>query len=213
VVSYGAIKMQRLDKGDYTIVIFTEYDPVNDNIDVEVQFKNGERYGATFFTPENLRNQLTHDAHYGYENQGCFVWCTDMVVVRDLYMETIEEIVARMIDSGELKKAFDRYDNLPEPERIRPSKIRTVRRSIRHYIQQCQYLDETNGGYTEQFRVLNALLDIATNASVERIPEVESLRDGAANRSGDYWSDIHQATDDLVWLMTEKFEPGQDGLK
>jgi hypothetical protein len=179
--------MRLVDKGDYTIVIFTEYDPVNDNIDVEVQFKNGERYGASFFTPENIRNLMTRHAHDNEDTQGLYMWCTDMVVVRDLYLETIEEAVARMIDTGELKKAFDRYDNLPEPERIRPSKIRTVRRSIRYYIQQCQYYEETKGGYGDRLRVLNDLLDIATNASAERISEVESLRDDAANRSGDYW--------------------------
>lgn len=100
----------RLDQGDYTIVIFTEYDPVNDNIDVEVQFKNGERYGATFFTPENLRNLMTRHAHTGEDTQGLYLRCSDMVVVRDLYQETIEEIVAAMVASGELKKAFDRYE-------------------------------------------------------------------------------------------------------
>lgn len=96
---------------NYTVKVLTgtdELDPWDDNVDVEVEFGDGTRYGATFFTPENIRRLMEQWSRNQepWCKQGLYFWCTDMVIVRELTVEAIAEVIEDLIAQGEFKEAF-----------------------------------------------------------------------------------------------------------
>ncbi|MBI5930158.1 MAG: hypothetical protein HY862_12675 [Chloroflexi bacterium] len=104
----------RVQETDYQLLIFTGADPLDphdDNVDVEVNFSNGERYVATFFTLTNLETIMNRYSKSGECNNGKYLWATDMVIVRELTPETIRETVAYMILNDELAPPFSRVTN------------------------------------------------------------------------------------------------------
>jgi hypothetical protein len=97
------------DRGKYRIKMFKGADPSdpdNDNCDVEVDFENGERFGATFFTLRNIRELMARYASTGECHGGTYFWCKDMVIVQTLTDEVVEETVAALIREGELDAAL-----------------------------------------------------------------------------------------------------------
>ena len=96
---------------DYRILVIEGVDdlyPINNNVDLEVHFDDGRRYGATFFTPTNLQSIIEQDAGIEWDN-GPYVWSPYMGVVRDLFPQTIAETVAGLIRSEKLDQVFVRY--------------------------------------------------------------------------------------------------------
>ncbi len=96
---------------DYRILVIEgvdDLDPINNNVDLEVHFDDGRRYGATFFTPRNLQYIIEKDAGTEWDD-GPYVWSPYMVVVRDLCPQTIAETVAHLIRSERLDQVFVRY--------------------------------------------------------------------------------------------------------
>ena len=55
--------------------------PDNDNVDVEVIFKNNDRYAATFFTVKNIQYLLDTYKITGKCCSGLYMWAADMVIV------------------------------------------------------------------------------------------------------------------------------------
>ncbi len=76
------------------------------NIDVHVFLEDGAQFVATLYTPENLRELMNKWRATG-EYSGDYVWDRSMVVVRDLRLETIRAVVADLIASGDLQRAFE----------------------------------------------------------------------------------------------------------
>jgi hypothetical protein len=77
--------MYRIETDSYTLIIF-DWDglnPLDDNVDVEVQLKSGERYFASFFTIENLRTLMKRHEISGECNYGTYIRCPDMVVAKN----------------------------------------------------------------------------------------------------------------------------------
>jgi hypothetical protein len=80
--------------------------PVDDNLDVAVEFATGERYVATMFTVANLQSLLLRYRESGECASGLYVWASHMIVVRTLGRDHIEMVVADLIASGEFSSAF-----------------------------------------------------------------------------------------------------------
>ena len=82
------------------------WDSEDDNLDVEVTFSDGRRFGATFFTLENIETLFRKNRKTGECAAGLYFWASDMILVRELSMITIERTVADLIATGEFETAF-----------------------------------------------------------------------------------------------------------
>lgn len=99
----------------YVIRIYVDLahvDVHDDNIDVEVEFADGRRYGATFFTPQNISRLMQQRKSTVDEagNNGLYFWCVDMVIVSQLTLEVIAETVEHLVQKGELEHAFQKLE-------------------------------------------------------------------------------------------------------
>lgn len=79
---------------------------IDDNIDVEVRFRDGRRYVATFFTLANLATLFRKNKLTGECCGGSYLWATDMVIVEELTEEVVERAVAGLLADGEFEGAF-----------------------------------------------------------------------------------------------------------
>ncbi len=98
-----------IDEDDYKLIIYqsTIVKLTNDdNVDVEVVFKNGKRYVATMFTLDNIHTLMDRCKESGECAYGLYIWATDMIILRELSISTIRETVKAMILSHELEVAF-----------------------------------------------------------------------------------------------------------
>lgn len=93
----------------YQTIIFTgeqKLDPDDDNVDVEVQFYNGTRYVATFFTLKNLQSLFNKNKRTGECAAGLYFYTPDMIVVGKLTSEVIRETICNLIQEGVFTSAF-----------------------------------------------------------------------------------------------------------
>jgi hypothetical protein len=94
---------------DYSVTVpDSHYDLYDDNIEVFVTLKSGERYKTMLYTDkyeEKLRSRLrrgdkpSHDLYYAIR-----------ILVTDLKDETILAMVAEVMADKSLKRVFDRYE-------------------------------------------------------------------------------------------------------
>jgi hypothetical protein len=82
------------------------WDPKRDNIDIEVRFLDGRRFGATFFTLKNLASLFEKNRSTGECAGGTYLWAANMIIVEELSMETITRTVNDLLRVGELQKSF-----------------------------------------------------------------------------------------------------------
>ncbi len=98
---------------DYLITIFSgASDPIDeddDNLDIQVSTGDGEYYTATFFTLKNLETLFRKNAVSGDFASGSFFFCRDMIIVKKLNVETVKQVVSKLIERDELATAFDRH--------------------------------------------------------------------------------------------------------
>jgi hypothetical protein len=81
-------------------------DTINDNVDIEVVFDTGERWVATFFTLQNLESLFKKNRETGECGSGLYFWCSDMVIVKTLTVESIVYTVVELLREGEFESAF-----------------------------------------------------------------------------------------------------------
>jgi hypothetical protein len=94
--------------GPYQVRLLHEAvaDAEDANVDVVVEFASGRRFGATFFTPENLERLMDRYKQSGECAQGLYVWASEMIVIRRVSPDAIRIAVADLIEAGEFQKAF-----------------------------------------------------------------------------------------------------------
>jgi hypothetical protein len=86
------------------------WDPSTDNIDVEVILADGSRFGATFFTLENVRRLFHKNRVTGECAGGTYLWAADMILVEKLTMAAIQKTVEDLLNSGEFSSAFSKLE-------------------------------------------------------------------------------------------------------
>jgi len=82
-------------------------DAGDDNVDVFVDFETGDRYVATFFTPQNIITLLDRYRESGECAGGLYVWAAHMIVIEQLTKENVKRAVADLIASDEFTVAFE----------------------------------------------------------------------------------------------------------
>ncbi|MEM6794045.1 MAG: hypothetical protein AAF725_08675 [Acidobacteriota bacterium] len=99
---------QEIDLPECQITIFSGIGPrdlEDDNVDVEVNYRNGIRYVGTLATLRNIK-RLMERAPEENESFCQYFWCKDLVVVKDLRPETIVSTVQALLEADELGQAF-----------------------------------------------------------------------------------------------------------
>jgi hypothetical protein len=76
-------------------------DPSNDNIDVNIILSNNSVYFGTLFTIINIEKIMkeTNDVSF---------WATDMLIVKDLKKETINNSIKKIIENGYVEIIFSK---------------------------------------------------------------------------------------------------------
>jgi hypothetical protein len=102
--------MKKLAEISYTINWVEDdfgIDPNDDNVDVVVNFETGERYAATFFTPQNIATLLERYRETGECEGGLYVWAAHMIVIEQLTKANVRRAVSDLIANAEFTRAFE----------------------------------------------------------------------------------------------------------
>jgi hypothetical protein len=83
-----------------------EWDINNDNTDVIVEFDNGTRWIASFFTYNNISKLIEKNRKTGECLNGKYFWASDMILVDEVSRERIEEIIRHLISEDEFESIF-----------------------------------------------------------------------------------------------------------
>lgn len=84
------------------------WDINNDNTDVIVEFKNGTRWIASFFTYSNISKLVEKNRSTGECLGGKYFWSSDMLLVDEISRERIKEVINHLISEGEFEAIFSR---------------------------------------------------------------------------------------------------------
>ena len=76
------------------------------NTDVIVQFENGDRYVATFFSWKNLENMIKELEPTEEYRSGRFYKVLNMVLVRDFGEGNIRPVIDAMLAEGDFQLVF-----------------------------------------------------------------------------------------------------------
>ena len=93
----------------YSVEIFYGNEPMGvdkGNVDVEVIFSDGRRFGGTFFTLSNVEALMSQYKASGECAAGLYFWCSDLIIVEDLSRQSIERCIADLLQSEEFEDAF-----------------------------------------------------------------------------------------------------------
>ena len=94
---------------DYDVAILVGNappDPLDDNVDVEVRFKDGNLYTATFFTLKNLESLFKKYKLTGECNHGTYFYSINMIIVERIEPNLIAESIKDLIRNNEFEHAF-----------------------------------------------------------------------------------------------------------
>jgi hypothetical protein len=101
-----------------TVVGAQVWDSSHDNVDVEVCLADGKTYGATFFTLTNLEELFEKNRKTGECASGLYLWASNMILVRELSMESIERTVKDLMANDEFESAFAYLEQRPSSNRL-----------------------------------------------------------------------------------------------
>ncbi len=77
----------------------------DDNLDINLVLDNNKVYFATLFTIKNIQYLIE-------KNHDSYFWADDMIIVKDLRKDTINQIIKEVIDDNYLKVSFSKIGNI-----------------------------------------------------------------------------------------------------
>jgi hypothetical protein len=89
----------------------SEWDTDNDNTDVVVEFDNGTRWGASFFTYKNISKLIDENRKTGECLNGKYFWSSDMLLIDVVSRERIEEVIKHLIYENKFEFIFKKYND------------------------------------------------------------------------------------------------------
>ncbi len=84
----------------------SNYDKNNTNSDVIVEFQNGKKYIATFFTYNNLIELINKNKLTGECLNGKYFWASSMIFVDEISKINLTMIIEKLIDNLEFYDVF-----------------------------------------------------------------------------------------------------------
>ncbi|MDE0398051.1 MAG: hypothetical protein OXL96_09625 [Candidatus Poribacteria bacterium] len=100
-----------LQYNGYRLTIYSgiaPLDPDNDNVDVQVNFPNGDNFSATFFTLQNIDTLMQHYTKTGECAAGSYFWASNMIIVQKLTEQTICEAIDDLLAGEEFTSIFSK---------------------------------------------------------------------------------------------------------
>ena len=95
----------------YEIKKYSEAQDIFDgNEDIFVEFSNGDRYVATFFTYKNIETLRQKNKKTGEELYGKYFWSSDMILIDDLSLETLKEVIDDLLKNNDFNDVFDKIE-------------------------------------------------------------------------------------------------------
>ncbi len=85
-----------------------------ENIDVEVRLDDGSRWSGTFLSLPEVARIMDRWQVTGEYLGGVFFQCRDLVIVRNPGVPAMTQLVARMVESGELRDTLMRLPDMNE---------------------------------------------------------------------------------------------------
>ncbi len=82
-------------------------DPLDGNSDALVHFENGEIYGVTFFTKNNILSLMENWRQSGEYFNGAYFWAIDSIIVDVLEQSHLEQIIEDVLRNDE--QVFCKY--------------------------------------------------------------------------------------------------------
>lgn len=110
----------KLKRKKYTVWIEAEHwapgewDIFDDNTDVIVDFEDGSRWVASFFTYKNIKTLSIKNASTGENMDGKFFWSSDMVLVDEVSRIRIEQVIEYLVDMEEFEQVFAHAGRIEE---------------------------------------------------------------------------------------------------
>lgn len=83
-------------------------DIYNDNIDINIILEDGRIFFATFFTVNNIIYLMDNETNSFRRDH---FWATDMVIVRDLSVATIEQTINYILNTCDICEVFSLINN------------------------------------------------------------------------------------------------------
>lgn len=77
-----------------------------ENLDIHVQCNDGRRFAGTLYTLRNLQFLMDKFRVEGECAKGRYFFDPSMVIIRDLNADTIREVIADLVRTGDIEKAF-----------------------------------------------------------------------------------------------------------
>ncbi|MFJ2030651.1 hypothetical protein [Streptosporangium sp. NPDC087985] len=84
--------------------------------DATITFPDGSRRYATFMTLDVVRQIMDKNARTGESLGGRYFWCSDLIIVRDVGLESMVAAIRDLISSGDIEGACGLLDPLDEDE-------------------------------------------------------------------------------------------------
>ncbi|MET7443509.1 hypothetical protein ACWERY_37995 [Streptomyces sp. NPDC004082] len=82
------------------------------NVDVEVRLKvDGSRWSATVFTLAKVERIVDRWSRTGEALSGRYFWCSDGLIVRDPGIDNMTQVLAGLLDDGDVTQALQRLDD------------------------------------------------------------------------------------------------------
>ncbi len=97
---------------ELSVLGVSEWNPADDNVDVEVKFSDGSRFTATFFTVCNIHSLFAKNKITGECSSGKYLWATEMILVERLDRQTMEDTIFGLIRDGEFEDAFTKVSDV-----------------------------------------------------------------------------------------------------
>jgi hypothetical protein len=85
-----------------------EWDIHNDNTDVILEFDDGQRWVASFFTYSNIGKLVEKNKNTGECLNGKYYWSSDMILIDEVSRERIQEVIEHLINEGTFEYIFKR---------------------------------------------------------------------------------------------------------
>jgi len=87
---------------------YSSHNVYDGNIDVNLITGDGDVFFATLFTLSNVQRLMQKEEHSYY------FWATDMVIVRDLQVNSIRDAILKIIKDGYLESVFSRIGDIKQ---------------------------------------------------------------------------------------------------
>jgi hypothetical protein len=95
---------------NYKIVIPHEFnenlEKNNSNVDVWVEFTNGQKFTATFFTLSNIKELMEKFKKTQECKSGLYFYASNMIIVQEVTMRIINETIEDLILQNEFNEIF-----------------------------------------------------------------------------------------------------------